>query len=170
MYIGNASAIWWRQGWKKKKKMKNIKWWPRCSRSDPKFGHDIVGPMVSVSWRILLSDISCVPSRHQHDKERRNEVQVQDKPSWRDHMIEACHPYGDHGYVKICLKESLSHRSMGEQLSGLHQASAIKKGVPSWGEQDHHHQAQVEYAQCKGMILIAFIFYRSRGASCETGL
>ena len=32
-----------------------------------------------------------VPSRHQHDKERRNEVQVQDEPSRRDHMLEACH-------------------------------------------------------------------------------
>ena len=49
-------------------------------------------------------------------KEQRNEVQGQDETSQRDHMLEACHPYGDHGYVKICLKESLSHRSMGEQL------------------------------------------------------
>ena len=63
-------------------------------------------------------------SRHQHDKERRNEVQVQDEPSQKDHMLEACHPYGDHGYVNIFLKESLSHRSMGEQLARLHQARA----------------------------------------------
>ena len=57
-------------------------------------------------------------------KEQRNEVQGQDEPSQRDHMLEACHPYGDHGYVKICLKESLSHRIMGEQLARLHQARA----------------------------------------------
>ena len=57
-------------------------------------------------------------------KEWRNEVQGQDEPSQRDHMLEACHPYGDHGYVKICLKESLSRRSMGEQLARLHQARA----------------------------------------------
>ena len=68
--------------------------------------------------------MSCVPSRHQHDKERRNEVQVQvqDEPSRRDHMLEDFHPYGYHRYVKICLKKSLSHRSMGEQLARLHQA------------------------------------------------
>ena len=127
MSIENAWAIWWRQGWKKKKKkMKNIKWWPRCSRSDPKIGHERVEPIASVSWRIRWSDISWVPSRHQHNKERRNEVQVQDEPSRRDHMLEACHPYGDHGYVKICLKESLSHRSMGEQLARLHRARATK--------------------------------------------
>jgi hypothetical protein len=34
-------------------------------------------------------------------KLRRNEVQVQDEPSRRDHMLKACHQYGDHGYVKI---------------------------------------------------------------------
>ena len=42
-----------------------------------------------------------VTSRHQH-----NEVQVQDEPSRRDHFLESCHPYGDHGYVK---KKKLSH-------------------------------------------------------------
>ena len=65
-----------------------------------------------------------VPSRHQHDKERRNDVQGQDEPSQRDHILKTCHPYGDHGYVKICLKESLSNRSMGEQIIRLYQARA----------------------------------------------
>ena len=60
--------------------------------------------------------------------------------------------------------------SIGEQFASLHQARTIKKGVPSRGDQDRHHQAQVEYAQGKGMILIGFIFYRSRSANCETGL
>ena len=59
---------------------------------------------------------------------------------------------------------------MGEQFASLQQASTIKKGVPSWGDQDRHHLAQVEHAQGKGMILIGFLSYRSRGGSCETGL
>ena len=32
-----------------------------------------------------------------------------------------------HGYMKICPKKSLSHRSMGEQFASLQQANAIKK-------------------------------------------
>ena len=43
-------------------------------------------------------------------------------------MLEACHPHGDHRYVKTWpKKKSLSHRSMGEQFTCLHEASAIKK-------------------------------------------
>ena len=42
-------------------------------------------------------------------KERRKGVQDQDEPSRRDHMLEACQSHGDHGYVKICPKERLSH-------------------------------------------------------------
>jgi hypothetical protein len=43
-------------------------------------------------------------------------------------MLEACHPHGDHGYVKTWpKKKSLSHRSMGEQFASLQQASTIKK-------------------------------------------
>ena len=48
--------------------------------------------MASVPLRIRWSDIHCVPSRHQHNAERRNEVQVQDETSRRDHMLEACYP------------------------------------------------------------------------------
>ena len=80
--------------------------------------------------------------------ERRNEVQVQDEPSRRDHMLEACHPYGVHGDVKICLKERLSHSGVwGSNLQYFtkhEQEYSIKKGVPSWGGQDRHHLAQVE--------------------------
>jgi hypothetical protein len=47
---------------------------------------------------------------------------------------------------------------MWEQFARLHQASKIKKGVPTWGRQDGHHLAQVDYAQVKGMILIGFSF------------
>ena len=79
-------------------------------------------------------------------------------------MLEASHPHGDHGYVKTWpKKKSLSHRSMGEQFASLQQASAIKKEGPSSDEQDRHHLAQVEYSQGKGMILIGFLSYRSRG-------
>ena len=127
--------------------MNNIKWWPRCSRSDPKIGHERVEPIASVSWRIRWSDISCVPSRHQHDKERRNDVQVQDEPSRRDHMLEACHPYGVHGYVKICLKRVSPiglWGSIWQNFTEQGLACSIKKGVPTWGGQDRHHLAQVE--------------------------
>ena len=141
-----------------------------CSRSDPNIGQVGIDPMTSMSWIWRWSEPSCVSSRHQHDEEWRNEVQDQDEPSRRDHMLEDCHTYDDHGYGKTCPNKRLSRRSMGEQFASLPLASAIKKGVPSWGDQDHHHHAQVEYAQDKGMILIGFDFYRSRGISCETGL
>ena len=39
-------------------------------------------------------------------------------------MLEACHSDGDHGDVKMCLKESPSHRSMGEKFTRLHQERA----------------------------------------------
>ena len=74
-------------------------------------------------------------------------------------MLEACHLYGDHGDVKTCLKDSLSHRSMGEQFARLHQARASV-----------HNQERWNNAQGKGMILIGFLFYRSHGGCWETGL
>ena len=42
------------------------------------------------------------------------------------------------------------------------QASTFKKGGPTRGDQDRHHLARVDYVQGKGMILIGFLFYRSR--------
>jgi hypothetical protein len=54
-----------------------------------------------------------------------------------------CHPYGGHGYMKICRrKETLSWWIMGSNLQDfmkqaqlrsakLHQANTIKKGGPS---------------------------------------
>ena len=47
-----------------------------------------------VSSHVCLQDINTM-------KEEENEVQVQDEPSQIDPMLEACHPYGDHGYMKI---------------------------------------------------------------------
>jgi aromatic ring hydroxylase len=44
-----------------------------------------------------------VSSKHQQDEERKNKVQVQDHPSQKNHMLEACHLYDVHEYVKICL-------------------------------------------------------------------
>ena len=154
--------------------------------------------MVSVSWRIRWGGSSCIPSRHQHDEEWRNEVQVQDEhleeiiclkltilrvimDKWRHAQRRGSRigVWGSslqvfnkqvHGYVKTFPKKRFSHMGMGEQFASLHQAKTIKKGVPSWGDQDRHHQAQVEYAQGKGMILIGFPFYWSHGACWETGL
>ena len=34
------------------------------------------------------------------------EVQVQDEASRKDPMLEACHPFGDNGQVKMCLREA----------------------------------------------------------------
>ena len=102
-----------------------------------------------MSWRRRLSDLSCVSSRHQHNEERRNGVQVQDETCWRDHMLEACLSYGDHGYVKMHRKRSSPIVEYGEQLARLHQASTIKKGVPSCCGQDRHHRAQVECARLR---------------------
>ena len=59
---------------------------------------------------------------------------------------------------------------MGEQSTSLHRANATKKGGPTWGSQDRHHLAQVDFVQGKGLLLIGFIFYRSHGDSLETGL
>jgi hypothetical protein len=42
-------------------------------------------------------------------------------------MLEACHLYCDHGYVKICLKSVFPIVEYGEQFARLHQASSIKK-------------------------------------------
>jgi hypothetical protein len=53
--------------------------------------------MFSRRW----TELSCVSLRDQHNEERRNSVQVEDKPSQRDHELEACHSYGVHGYMKI---------------------------------------------------------------------
>jgi hypothetical protein len=54
-----------------------------------------------------------IPSRHQHNEEIRNGVQVQVDPPRRDHMLESCHLSGDHGYVKIYPKKRLSHSGVG---------------------------------------------------------
>ena len=40
---------------------------------------------------------------------------------------------------------------MGEQITSLHQASAIKEGGPTRGSQDRHLLARVDYAQGKGI-------------------
>ena len=82
-----------------------------------------IEPMASMSWRRRLSELSCVSSRHQQDEERRNEVQVKDEPSRRDHMLEAFHPYGDPIVVKICPKKRLSHSGV---WGAIHKTSPCK--------------------------------------------
>ena len=101
----------------------------------------------------------------------RNEVQVQDEPTRRDHMLEACHEEMkckfkmSHLEEIICLnlaihmvimdmwrcaeEEALPWWIMGEQSTRLRQASTIKKGVPSCCGQDRHHRAQVECASIR---------------------
>ena len=60
-------------------------------------------------------------------------------------------------------KEKLSRSGVwGEQITSLQQASTIKKGGPTREGQGCHHLARVDYAQGKGIILIGFLFYRSR--------
>jgi hypothetical protein len=46
-------------------------------------------------------------------------------------MLNACSRFGDNGYMYIVLRVSLPYWIMGEQSARLHQASAIKKGIPS---------------------------------------
>jgi hypothetical protein len=123
-----------------------------------------VDPTPSMSWRRIWVDISSVLSRHLHNEEIiRNEVHVQDESSWKDHILEACCPYGDHGYVKICLRRvSPIVSSMGEQFTIIHQASAIKKGIPYWGIKYRPHQDQVN-DQGKNLFFIWFLSYQFRG-------
>ena len=47
---------------------------------------------------------------------------------------------------------------MGEQSTSLHRANTIKKGGPTWGSQDRHRLAQVDFVQDKGLSLIGFYF------------
>ena len=54
---------------------------------------------------------------------------------------------------------------MGEQSTSLHRADAIKKRVPTWDRRDRQHQAQVDYAQGKGLTLIGCLVNRSHGVS-----
>jgi hypothetical protein len=51
--------------------------------------------------------------------------------SRRDHMLEVCHLYFDHRYVKECLKRVSPIVEYEGEITRLHQASTIKKGVPT---------------------------------------
>jgi hypothetical protein len=63
----------------------------------------------------------------------------EDESSRRDHVLEACHPYGVHGYMKICHTKYSHILKYGEQSARLNQSSAIKKGIASWcGKKCHH--------------------------------
>lgn len=58
-----------------------------------------------------------------------DQVEVQDEPSRRDHMLEACHPLGDHGYVKRCLKRS---SPLVEYGGANHKSSSSKRNQERW--------------------------------------
>ena len=145
----------WFQGW-----MKKIKWWPRCfSRCYSNNGHVWFEPMASMSWRRRrLSEHSRLPSRHHRNEERRTK-------KWFKALLHELAPkgrsliahektksrYGHHqGRMDVwrcAQEEALPELSMGEQFARLRQASAIKKDITSWGEQDRRHQDQVECAR-----------------------
>jgi hypothetical protein len=109
--------------------------------------------MSSVSWRKRLSELSCVSSRHHHYGERRidsriHQVKAQDQDKQLDEIIWLkLAIYCVHGYVKICLKRVSPIVEYGEQSARLHRASSIKKGGPTWEDQDRIHLAQVECAR-----------------------
>ena len=81
----------------------------------------------------------------------------------------ACHPYGVHGYVKMRRIRSSPIVDYGGALARLHQASTIKKGVPSCCGQDRHHQAQVGCGRLR-FSLDRVSFLPVSWFSWETGL
>ena len=89
--------------------------------------------------------------------------------SRRNPRLEACHPFGDNGQVKMYRWEALPLWSMGEKYVDLHQAKRNQERWSTWEDQVRHHLVKWN-AQGKGMILIGFLFYRSHVVSRETRL
>jgi hypothetical protein len=73
--------------------------------------------------------------------------QVQDELCQRYHMLEVRRPFGGDGQVKIFLREAFPWWCMGEQFAIIQLASVIKKGCPTWGDQDRHYLDQVDCAR-----------------------
>ena len=50
-----------------------------------------------------------------------------------------------------------------EYGGAINQSSSSRRnqGDPSWGGRDRHHQAQVDYAQGKGLTVIGYLVDRS---------
>jgi hypothetical protein len=88
-------------------------------------------------------------------------VQVQDELSRRDHMLEACHPLGDHGYVKRCVKSS---SPVVEYGGANHKSSSSKRNQERWS---NSRKSRPSSSSSSGLcarqryILIGFLFYRS---------
>ena len=70
-----------------------------------------------------------------------------------------------------CAEEWLTHSGVwGSNLLVFIEPTQSRKGGPTWGSQDRHHLAQVDYAQGKGLPLIGSLFYQSHGVTWETRL
>ena len=88
-------------------------------------------------------------------------VQDQDDPSRRDHMLDACHPLGDRGYEKICLKRS---SPVVEYGGANHKSSSSKRYQERWS---NSRKSRPSSSSSSGLcarqryILIGFLFYRS---------
>jgi hypothetical protein len=111
------------------------------------------------------SDMSYASSRHQQYEEIRNDMHWRrwmkmvvciEKDEWiRWRALKkrdgdgASHPYGGHGYKKICRRRSSPIVVYGEKSARLHQTtlSTIKKYVPSWSGRYLHHLTQVKSAR-----------------------
>ena len=66
----------------------------------------------------------------------------------------SCHPYGDHGYVKICLKERLFHSGVwGSKFQVFTKLVQSRKVL----------HLEVWNIQGKGLILVGFLSNWSRG-------
>jgi hypothetical protein len=81
-------------------------------------------------------------------------------------MLEACHLYCDHGYVKICLKSSRVWGSNPQDFTKQAQSRKVVQLEKIKIVINHFKWT----AQGKGMIVLGFLSYRSHGVSCETGL
>jgi hypothetical protein len=85
-------------------------------------------------------------------------------------MLEACHLYCDHGYVKTCLKRVFP---LVEYGGAIHKTSPNKLNQKKVVQLEKIKIVIIHLkwnAQGKVMIFIGFLSYRSHGVSCETGL
>ena len=88
-------------------------------------------------------------------------VQDQDDPTRRDHMLDACHPLGDHGYEKICLKEKLSRSGVWGSKSQVFIKLAQSRKVVQLEEVKTVIFSSSGLCARQRYILIGFLFYRS---------
>ena len=110
------------------------------------------------SWRMTSSG----------DRHQGCDVQVQDG-HLEDFMLEACNPFGDNGQVKMFLREALPSWCMGERYMNLHQAKRKSRKEVHLKRSRSTSSSSSGMRKGKGMILIGFLFFRSRGVSRRPG-